>query len=113
MEIVNSRKYMRRNGERFYAHNNEECRDDPLDVLCAQIIMRAIDDWRLLVKNEAWEKPVQGFVNFAEIRYFFKSDWCDFIMQRFEIEPAFILEMLEAELAEAMKKARTKRKERK
>ncbi len=73
--------------------------------LAAGIVAGAIADWRKLVKRKAWktERP-NRYCNFTELRLFFKSEWCAFQLQHFSIEPESILERLEAELAEAMRK---------
>lgn len=78
---------------------------DPHMHLAAEIVAGAVTDWRELVKRKAWEdERPNRFCNFTELRLFFKSEWCEFLLQHFSIEPEGILEMLEAELAEAMRK---------
>lgn len=72
--------------------------------LAAGIVAAAVTDWRELVKRKAWDKKPQRYCNFTELRLFFKSEWCAFLLQHFSIEPESILERLEAELAEAMRK---------
>lgn len=70
--------------------------------MASEIVVGAICDWRMLVNKKAWREDYHGIVNFNELRLFFKGEWCAFLMQDFEIEPAKILEMLEAELSNAM-----------
>lgn len=83
---------------------------DPVSLLCAEIVIHAIADWRELCKRRAWlDEAPNARCNFAELRIFFKSDWCAFIMQSFDVEPAVILEVLEKELQEAMQSNRKKK----
>lgn len=85
--------------------------DDPWKRFAAEIVIHAVDDWRTLVKRAAWlDTKEDKWCNFAELRNFFKSEWCAFLMQDFEIEPTRILELLEAELQEAMQKPVKKRR---
>ena len=81
----------------------------PYDRLAAEIVIAAIQDWRDLVKNKAWldrnvVKKEHTVVSFGEIRAFFRSEYCEFIMMNFPIAPEGILELLERELQEAMEK---------
>jgi hypothetical protein len=91
-----------------------------------EIVNRAVLDWRLLIQAKAWKckkfYPVRGGneklpsynCNFAELRQFFKSEWCQLCLQmnRSSLSAVMILNKLEAELAEAMEKdeARERRK---
>lgn len=92
-------------------YHDDTAVNDPWIRFAAEIVIHAVDDWRLLVKNEAWldSKPQKNF-NFDELRVFFKSEWCAFLMQEFDIEPACILELLEKELREAMQQPARKKK---
>ena len=72
--------------------------------LAAEIVAGAIEDWRKLVKAKAWLDTPQRYCNFDELRRFFKGEWCAFLLQHFETEPERILELLEAELENAMRK---------
>ena len=73
--------------------------------LAAEIVAGAVADWRELIKRKAWKwEYQQRWCNFVELQLFFKSEWCAFLLQHFSIEPESILEKLEAELAEAMRK---------
>ena len=83
-----------------------------------EIVNRAVLDWRLLIRAKAWKckkfYPVRGGneklpsynCNFAELRNFFKSQWCEICLQmnHSSVNPVTILEKLEAELVEAMEK---------
>ena len=78
--------------------------NDPIGLLAAEIVIHAIADWRELVKARKWNDPSpQARCNFDELRAFFKGEWCDFIMQKFDMSPIALLAMLEAELAEAQR----------
>lgn len=77
---------------------------NPWDRLAAEIVMAAIRDWRTLVKRKAWRSKHVGKCNFDEIRIFFRSSYCEFIMQNFSMPPEAILSLLESELREAMEK---------
>lgn len=88
---------------------HKEAPDDPSHRLAAEIIIGAISDWRLLIERRAWEKGGislhgAGYTTFAELRSFFRSEWCDFLMQFFNIDPARILEQLEKDLQQAIEK---------
>lgn len=76
--------------------------NDPVGLLAAEIVIHAVADWRELVKARAWvDELPKAHCNFNELRAFFKSEWCDFIMHKFEMSPTALLAMLEAELAAA------------
>jgi hypothetical protein len=79
-------------------------RIDPWQRFAAEIVIAAVNDWRTLIKCGAWEddKP-DKYCNFDELRQFFTGEWCAFLMLDFEMEPERILELLEAELQEAMR----------
>ena len=72
--------------------------------LSAEIVIAAVKDWRQLVKQKAWRKKPQANCNFTELRRFFKSEWCAFLMQDFELVPERMLKILEQELADAIRK---------
>lgn len=82
--------------------------------LATQIVLKAVDDWRLLVKSRAWhDKPSRknrGIpnkdCNFTEIRNFFKSQYAEELLSICDvnISPREILQKLEKELEEAMRK---------
>lgn len=96
----------------------KEANEDPYHRLAAEIIIAAIEDWRQLIDNRAWETDkycnTRAYMTFEALRRFFKSDWCDFLAQFFNIEPARIMEQLEKELQEAKAKEQTgKKKKRK
>lgn len=87
-----------------------------------EIVNRAVLDWRLLIDAKAWKcadlKPVENngkvpnkYCNFAELRKFFKSEWCELILDANGTVPADrILAILERELADA--KAEDEQRER-
>lgn len=83
---------------------NSDYENNPVSRTAAEIVIHAITDWRELVKQKAWRDYPSRNCNFEELRKFFKSDWCAFLMQGFDVEPARLLEVLEAELQEAMRK---------
>lgn len=72
--------------------------------LAYEIVLYAVKDWRQLVKRKAWKKTASPKCNFNELRKFFKSDWCAFLMQGVRVPPQKILQMLEEELKEAKRK---------
>ena len=87
-----------------------EYENDPVGLLAAEIIIHAITDWRDLVRTRAWENKYQSkSKNFDELRAFFKGEWCEFLMQNFDIESEAVLDLLESELAEAKLRPRRKR----
>jgi hypothetical protein len=85
----------------------KEHTDSPEMLLVSEIIIRAITDWRELIKKQAWENKYlyRCTSTFDELRGFFRSEWCAFLMQDFDIEPERILELLEKELQEALQEA--------
>lgn len=85
-------------------------RDEFYSRLAAEITMRAIYDWRFLLYCKAWKNKDMRKVNFNELRLFFKGEWCEFLLQGFEMQPEKILEMLEAELRAAMENDEKRRK---
>lgn len=75
---------------------------DPWELLASQIVVQAIEDWRLLIDGKAWDKEFpRKWCNFDELRAFFKSQYCELLMLDCEIEPLEILRMLEEELRDA------------
>ena len=86
---------------------------DPNALMAAEIIVGAINDWRLLIKSKAWRDTTRNdkWCNFDELREFFRSDWCGFLMQKWEsIDQTRLLQLLEDELQEAIKQHNAKRK---
>ena len=83
----------------------------PIDRLRLAIIHRAVLDWDTLVRGKAWlgeqlyfNQALDKF-NFTELRGFFKSDWCEMLMQNSEsYKPMTMLEILEQRLDKAMAK---------
>lgn len=87
----------------------EEVNCDPHAQLAMCIVVRAVEDWRLLVKKKAWDiVDPRTNTTLGELRRFFKSDWCDFLMQQFPTTPEQLLAILEAELQEALKRDKGK-----
>lgn len=66
------------------------------------IILQAVRDWRHLVKlgKESAVLGSNGTISLAEIREFFKSDWCAMLCGK--INPLFILKRLEKERVDAL-----------
>ena len=97
-------KKKRRGNASASSHIGSDYENNPILLLAAYIVIHAVGDWREMVNGKAWlDKTPNRYCNFNELRVFFKSEWCAFVMQSFEIEPARILEMLEAELKAAKK----------
>ena len=70
--------------------------DDMWDELAKAIIKQAIDDWRTLIKTEQRVLYERGLrISLMEIRRFFRSDYCQILM---DDDPLIILEQLEKEL---------------
>jgi hypothetical protein len=66
------------------------------DELAKAIIKQAIDDWRTLIKTEQRVLCERGLrISLMEIRRFFRSDYCQILM---DDDPLIILEQLEKEL---------------
>lgn len=77
----------------------------PYDRIAAEIVIGAIRDWRVLVNRKAWiDRTPSPQCNFDEIRRFFRSQYCDFIMQNFSMTPEDVLMLLEGELQQATQK---------
>ena len=88
--------------------------DEPSQLLAAEIVIHAVEDWRWLIKQEAWKHTRQDkYCNFDELRLFFNGEWCAFLLQDFDVQPSEILDMLEAELAAAMLQPPKQKKKRK
>ena len=100
--------------ESLAGYDKQSSADEPVERLAAEIVAAAVHDWRSLVRKKAWKDEPKPNCNFTELRNFFKSDWCEFIMQNFEISPARILALLEKELQEAKQQdAETNKRKRK
>lgn len=103
---------MRGNKGMTYFHGEYE--SDPNGLLAMSIIMQAIADWRFLVKKRAWEIDYNSrYCSFDEMRNFFRGDWCAMLLIKTEWSGERILELLEAELQEAMQKPKKKGRKRK
>ena len=83
--------------------------------LALEIVYYAALDWRRLVKARAWDADSKrgdyhewqlpnNRCNFTELRQFFRSDWCEFLLRVNHVATtgSRILALLEAELEEAM-----------
>lgn len=102
MEVYERKKKTATAGKSYIGSGFES---EPEKLLAAHIVIHAIEDWRELVKHKAWNKETRAHLcNFTELRAFFNSDWCNFLLQDLSVDPARILEMLEAELAAAQEK---------
>lgn len=81
--------------------------------LSAAIVAKAIEDWRLLIKSNAWCSDRQNvYFSFDEIRNFFRSKWCGLIFDGLHMatSPEEALAMLEAELDTAKRTCPPKKK---
>lgn len=71
----------------------------PYFRLAHEIVLQAVWDWRRLVDAHAWlDEAVCVSCNFTELRQFFKSEYCEFLLMGSETTPADILRKLEMEL---------------
>ena len=69
---------------------------DAWDELAKAIIRQAVDDWRTLIMAEKRALSEDGVkINLREIRQFFRSDYCQSLMDG---DPLVILKHLEKEL---------------
>lgn len=76
--------------------------DNGWDELAKAIIKQAVDDWRILIREEKRVLSEHGLkISLMEIRRFFRSDYCQNLMDG---DPLIILEQLEKELRESRKK---------
>ena len=70
--------------------------DNTWDELAKAIIKQAVDDWRTLIRVEKRVISERGLkFSLREIRQFFKSDYCQSLMDG---DPLIILKQLEKEL---------------
>ena len=70
--------------------------DNRWDELAKAIIKQAVDDWRTLIIGEKRALSEHGLkIGLREIRQFFKSDYCQSLMDG---DPLVILKQLEKEL---------------
>lgn len=70
--------------------------DDMWDELAKAIIKQAVDDWRTLIGEEKrvlWDRGLK--ISLTEIRQFFRSDYCQNLVDG---DPLIILKQLEKEL---------------
>ena len=76
--------------------------DNVWDELAKAIIKQAVDDWRTLIRVEKRVLLMPGRkISLTEIRRFFRSDYCQNLVDG---DPLIILEQLEKELKESRKK---------
>ena len=80
--------------------------NNPTGMLAAEIVAKAVEDWRMLIQQKAWlpSVPISQQCNFDEIRNFLRSQWCELLLLPCEMDQQKILEILEAELQEAQQK---------
>lgn len=69
--------------------------NDPYKELAVGIVEKAIEDWRYLIKHPNKQAKNR---NFDEIRNFFKSQWCEFLLEGTGASAKRILDILEGEL---------------
>lgn len=82
-----------------------------------EIVQRAVFDWRKLITAKAWkchhlnriensDRLPNVLCNFDELRRFFKSDWCELILEcnQTSVSALKILSILEEELKDAIEK---------
>ena len=94
----------RRHEPRLGINDHELGKMRPELQIGVMVIHRAMMDWHLLIDRRAWEQETLAQLNFTEIRRFFNSRWCASICRGCEImTPEHMLEILERDLAEAMK----------
>ena len=87
----------------------------PYAGLGCGIIVRAVQDWRLLISQKAWMNRRRmrdgsgynfGSVDFDELRRFFRCRWCDMLIPpEMSFRGDEMLEALEHELKTAKEKA--------
>lgn len=81
--------------------------DEGYKKLAVGIVVKAIEDWRVLIAARAWadgyELPNK---NFEELREFFKSEYCELLLCWSTIKGVDILRLLEKELEEAIREDR-------
>lgn len=78
-------------------------RDEAYKLLAAEIVAKAVEDWRSLIAARAWANEYTIVnKNFNEIRAFFKSEYCELLLTHQSIKPCDILRLLEDELSEAI-----------
>lgn len=77
-------------------------RTTDIPTLPEAIILQAVSDWRHLVRlgKESAVLGNNGKISLAELRAFFKSDWCAMLCGK--INPLFILRRLEKERVDAL-----------
>lgn len=77
--------------------------DEGYKKLAVGIVIKAVEDWRVLIAARAW---ADGYdlpnKNFEELRDFFKSEYCELLLCHSDIKPVDILKLLEKELSEAI-----------
>lgn len=90
---------------------NLEGLDGGAKLLATMIVVQAINDWRSIINQRDFlDRTPSRRKNLCELRQFFNSEWCEFLMMFMEITPKQILNKLEMELEEAMKKEKERKK---
>lgn len=86
-----------------------------VEILAAEIVARAIEDWRMLIEKGIVETNggLGRDLNYISLRRFFKSWWCDLLLEPTGMNGFDILAILEKELKEAQQKALEEMKKRK
>lgn len=89
---------------------NMERMDGGAKLLATMIVVQAITDWKSIIKQRDFlDRKPNRYKNLNELREFFNSEWCKFLMMFMEITPKQILNQLEKELEEAVRKESKKR----
>lgn len=71
---------------------------DPYTMLACGIIEQAVLDWKSLCdRNLGKRVRVPATVNFGELKTFFRSEWCDVLVQDSSYSPIRMLKRLESE----------------
>ena len=90
---------------------NMDKMDGGAKLLATMIVVQAITDWRSIIKQRDFlERTPSRNKNLHELREFFNSEWCEFLMMFMGITPKQILNKLEMELEEAVKREKERKK---
>lgn len=69
---------------------------EPYRVLATEIVLQAIADWQSLCRLEKeYRVDRQQSVNFTELQRFFRSDYCDLLLEGTGLTGEYILRELE------------------
>lgn len=103
-----------RRGNEGMTYFHGEYENDPYGLLAVSIVMQAIYDWRHLIRERDWEREHPNpYYNFNALRLFLRGDWCAMLLVKTQWTGERILELLEAELREAMQQPKAKGRKRK